>query len=57
MGISGAPEHVEGMSDAETTIAINVDPNAPIFDVAKYGAVVDLFDLIDYLIEAIEDAS
>ncbi|KPL07338.1 hypothetical protein AMJ86_04660 [bacterium SM23_57] len=57
LGISGAPEHIEGVSDAEMIIAINIDPNAPIFDIAKYGAVVDLFDLIDYLIEAVEDAS
>jgi electron transfer flavoprotein alpha subunit len=57
LGISGAPEHVEGMADAETIVAVNIDPNAPIFDVAKYGAEVDLFDLIDYLIEAIEDAA
>ncbi len=57
LGISGAPEHVEGMADAETIIAVNVDPNAPIFDVAKYGAEVDLFDLIDYLIEAVEEAA
>lgn len=57
LGVSGAPEHVEGMADAETIIAINIDPNAPIFDVAKYGAEVDLFDLIDYLIEAVEEAA
>jgi electron transfer flavoprotein alpha subunit len=57
LGISGAPEHVEGMSGAETIVAINMDGGAPIFDVAKYGAKVDLFDLFDYLIEAIEDAS
>ena len=57
LGISGAPEHVEGMADAETIVAVNIDPNAPIFDVAKYGVEVDLFDLIDYLIEAIEDAA
>ncbi len=57
LGISGAPEHVEGMADAENIIAVNIDPNAPIFDVAKYGAEVDLFDLVDYLIEAIEDAA
>lgn len=56
LGISGAPEHVEGMSGAETIVAINVDGGAPIFDIAKYGAKVDLFDLFDYLIEAIEDA-
>jgi electron transfer flavoprotein alpha subunit len=57
IGISGAPEHVEGMGDSEMVCAVNIDPAAPIFDVAKYGAAVDLFDLVDYLIEAIEDAS
>jgi electron transfer flavoprotein alpha subunit len=57
LGISGAPEHVEGMADAELVIAVNIDPGAPIFDVAKYGADVDLFDLIDYLIEAVEEAA
>ncbi len=56
LGISGAPEHVEGMAEAENIIAVNIDPGAPIFDVAKYGAEVDLFDLIDYLLEALEDA-
>ena len=57
LGISGAPEHVEGITEAETIIAVNIDPNAPIFDVAKYGAEVDLFDMIDYLIEAIEESA
>jgi electron transfer flavoprotein alpha subunit len=57
LGISGAPEHVEGMADAEMVIAINIDPGAPIFDIAKYGAEVDMFDLIDYLIEAIEEVA
>jgi len=57
LGISGAPEHAEGMAEAETIIAVNIDPNAPIFDIAKYGAEVDLFDLIDYLIEAVEEAA
>jgi len=56
LGISGAPEHTEGMGDAEMVVAINIDPGAPIFDIAKYGAEIDLFDLIDYLIEAIEEA-
>ncbi len=56
LGISGAPEHVEGMAEAENIIAVNIDPGAPIFDIAKYGAEVDLFDLIDYLLEALEDA-
>jgi electron transfer flavoprotein alpha subunit len=54
LGISGAPEHVEGIAGSETIVAINSDPNAPIFDVAKYGVNVDLFDLIDPLIEHVE---
>jgi electron transfer flavoprotein alpha subunit len=56
MGISGAPEHVEGITDSEMIIAINTDPSAPIFDVAQYGTDIDLFDLIDELIEQIEEA-
>jgi electron transfer flavoprotein alpha subunit len=55
LGISGAPEHVEGMADAEMVVAINIDPGAPIFDIAKYGVEIDLFDLIDVLIEKIEE--
>jgi electron transfer flavoprotein alpha subunit len=55
-GISGAPEHVEGLTDTETIIAINSDPTAPIFSVAKYGAEIDLFDLIETLIEKVEEA-
>jgi electron transfer flavoprotein alpha subunit len=45
-GISGAPEHVEGMKDAEIVISINTDPNAPIFNVSDYGVVSDMFDII-----------
>jgi electron transfer flavoprotein alpha subunit len=56
LGISGAPEHVEGITGSETIIAINSDPAAPIFDVAKYGVNVDLFDLIDPLIEKVSEA-
>jgi electron transfer flavoprotein alpha subunit len=56
LGISGAPEHVEGITGSETIIAINSDPAAPIFDVAKYGVNFDLFDLIDPLIDAVSDA-
>lgn len=56
LGISGAPEHVEGMGDSETIIAINTDPNAPIFDVAKYGAEVDLLDLLPVLTEQVRQA-
>ncbi|KAA3636077.1 MAG: electron transfer flavoprotein subunit alpha/FixB family protein [Bacteroidetes bacterium] len=45
-GISGAPEHIEGMKDAELIIAVNTDENAPIFDYAHYGTTEDLFDLV-----------
>lgn len=45
-GISGAPEHLEGMRDADLIIACNTDAAAPIFDVAHYGTTVDLFDLV-----------
>jgi len=46
VGISGAPEHLEGMHDAGLVIAINTDANAPIFKVADYGTTCDLFDLL-----------
>lgn len=55
-GISGAPEHLEGMSDAELIIAINTDENAPIFDVAHYGTTEDLFELLPALTEQVEAA-
>jgi len=50
-GISGAPEHLEGMRDAELIIACNTDASAPIFDVAHYGTTADLFDLVPALTE------
>jgi electron transfer flavoprotein alpha subunit len=53
-GISGAPEHLEGMRDAELIIACNTDANAPIFDVAHYGTTCDLFDLAPALVEKLE---
>ena len=56
LGISGAPEHVEGITGSETIIAINSDPAAPIFNIAKYGVNVDLFDLIDPLIDTLREA-
>jgi electron transfer flavoprotein alpha subunit len=46
LGVSGAPEHLEGMSQADLIIAVNTDPKAPIFNIAHYGATCDLFDLV-----------
>jgi electron transfer flavoprotein alpha subunit len=54
LGISGAPEHWEGMKNAQLIIAVNTDPQAPVFGFAHYGAAVDLFDLLEPLKAAIE---
>jgi electron transfer flavoprotein alpha subunit len=54
LGISGAPEHVEGMGDSEVIIAINTDANAPIFNLAKYGTTTDMFDLVPVLTEKVK---
>lgn len=55
LGISGAPEHIEGMKSAATIIAVNTDKHAPIFNVAHYGMVADLFEVCEELTEALED--
>ena len=49
LGISGAPEHIEGMANAELIIAVNTDEKAPIFNVAHYGVVADILDFIPEL--------
>jgi electron transfer flavoprotein alpha subunit len=53
LGISGAPEHVEGMKDSELIIAVNTDPHAPIFDVAHFGVVGDAVELMPALMKAL----
>jgi electron transfer flavoprotein alpha subunit len=55
LGVSGAPEHVEGMQGAELIVAVNSDPGAAIFTIAHYGVVADLFDVADELTALLED--